>query len=345
MSAESLSWLNRNVLIGFTEKRGTAWHYRKSSQGAEPNHYEGPIPVHDVNLRLFNWEPVAVDVYTDARELFCEKIEGYQAIRRSDNNDVLGIVSSSYTIHPYRAWLIDKVAELVGSTLGIGSAGLLKRGARAWVQVEVPDTISTPEGVAFRPFLTATSSLDGTSSTTYLTGAQVVVCDNTLNAALKDTDAARLRIRHTKNSALHIDDARQALDLLDVTRQRFTDQLRAQCATTVSDADWHRFLETHFPLKNPERFKHHPNLRARDAVDELWRRDHRVSPWKNTAYGVVAAINTYQHHVAPGRRTDPLSRAERNALRATSGGFDAIDQMTLANLRKVGVDVKEGLSA
>ncbi|MBC9820505.1 DUF932 domain-containing protein [Terrabacter sp. MAHUQ-38] len=345
MSAESMSWLNRNVLIGFTEKRGTAWHYRKSDQGSEPNHYTGPIPVEEVNRRLFAWDPVAVDVYADTGGLISTKAEGYKAITRSDNLEVLGIVSSSYEIHPYRAWLLDRISDLVGPDLGIGSAGLLKQGARAWVQVEVPETISTPEGVAFRPFLTATSSLDGRSSTTYLTGAQVVVCDNTLNAALKDEDAAKLRIRHTKHSQFDVDDVRDALQLLELTTTRFSQQVRAQCHTKVTDEHWLQFLEAHFPLKNPERFRTHRNLAARSAVYELWRTDRRVAPWRNTAYGVVAAINTYQHHVAPAKRTDPRSRAERNALRATSGGFEDIDDKTLRSLATVGVTVKEGLPA
>ena len=62
MSTESSEWLNRNVLIGFTDKRGRAWHYRKSEQGQEPNHYSGPIPLGDVERRLFAWEPVEASV-------------------------------------------------------------------------------------------------------------------------------------------------------------------------------------------------------------------------------------------------------------------------------------------
>ena len=38
MSQETLAWLNTNVLVGFTDKRGIAWHYRASEQGSEPNH-------------------------------------------------------------------------------------------------------------------------------------------------------------------------------------------------------------------------------------------------------------------------------------------------------------------
>lgn len=65
MSRETLQALNLNSLIGFTDRRGTAWHYRAQHQGDESNHYPGAIPVEDVARRLFNWEaesrPLAVE--------------------------------------------------------------------------------------------------------------------------------------------------------------------------------------------------------------------------------------------------------------------------------------------
>ena len=51
--------LNTNTLIGNTDARGTAWHYRAEEQGEESNHYPGPIPVADVERRLFHWEAVS----------------------------------------------------------------------------------------------------------------------------------------------------------------------------------------------------------------------------------------------------------------------------------------------
>jgi len=62
MSKEALKWLNTQTLIGFTEKRGNAWHYRVDLQSAEPNHYPGPVPVEDVR-RPFSWEPELWEVY------------------------------------------------------------------------------------------------------------------------------------------------------------------------------------------------------------------------------------------------------------------------------------------
>ena len=41
MSRETLSWLNTNTLIGFTDKRGTAWHWGAEEQGEQSNHFSG----------------------------------------------------------------------------------------------------------------------------------------------------------------------------------------------------------------------------------------------------------------------------------------------------------------
>jgi hypothetical protein len=62
MSRESLEWLNRNTLIGFTDERSKAWHYRASEQGSEPNHYPGAIPVADVKRRLFSWQALELPI-------------------------------------------------------------------------------------------------------------------------------------------------------------------------------------------------------------------------------------------------------------------------------------------
>ena len=330
MSAETSEWLNRNVLIGFTEQRGKAWHYRQSDQGVEPNHYKGPIPIEHVKRRLFAWAPIEAGVFARVEGGADLRSDRHKAIVRSDTGDVLGIVSPTYTIHSYDEWLLENVSTLVGADSGVGSAGLLDRGSRAWVQVEVPETFTTPEGVAFRPFLTAATSLDGSMATTYLTGAQVVVCDNTLKAALKDEDAAKLRIRHSTRSELRVADAQQALDLLEATAKAFEGYVGTLAEIRVDDRAWSTFLRAHFPLKNESTFKTHPQFDRRAALNSLWREDPRVAPWSGTAYGVLAAVNTYEHHVSKG--TSERSRAERNATRAINGRFDEIDTKTLGTL-------------
>jgi hypothetical protein len=60
MSRESMETLNTLTLIGNTLNRGTAWHYRRDLQGAESNHYDGFIPVDDVNRRL--WKAISTSL-------------------------------------------------------------------------------------------------------------------------------------------------------------------------------------------------------------------------------------------------------------------------------------------
>ncbi len=88
-----------------------------------------------------------------------------QAICRSDDHTVLGIFGPGYVRHHYGEWLLTTVADVLDDDLAISSAGLLRGGAIAWVEVSTSDTITTPEGVAFRPSLLAATSFDGSIST------------------------------------------------------------------------------------------------------------------------------------------------------------------------------------
>lgn len=211
MSRETLTHLNTQTLIGYTSKRGQAWHYRASEQGAEPNHYEHSVPVADVRRRLFSWSPVEADVQAvtideTGVQTFTDPLR--KAIVRPDTGAILGIFRPGYKVHDYDQWLITNVEGLLDADLQIGSAGLLRGGAVAWVQVEMADTLNAA-GVEFRPFLTATTSLDGSIATTYQTGAQVVVCDNTLSAALTTADT-RVKVRHSANSLDKLTQVRDA---------------------------------------------------------------------------------------------------------------------------------------
>ena len=77
------------------------------------------------------------------------QVDDRQAITRSDTNAVLKIFSTGYVMHQYREWLLTAVADIVDDDLAISSAGLLRGGAVAWVEVSVPEMITTPVGFDF----------------------------------------------------------------------------------------------------------------------------------------------------------------------------------------------------
>lgn len=354
MSKETLEWLNRNVLIGMTEKRGRAWHYRSSSQGGEPNHYPGFVPAADVRRRLFAWEARSAALqYTIPSTL--EEATGIdadgapvrqvttddQVIFRSDSGARLGVFGAGYVIHQHAETLLDGLARILtpeglavtADTLGIGSAGLLRGGAQAWVQIETPETVSTPEGVDFRPFICASGSHDGSMSTTFGSGSQLVICDNTLQLSMQETRSRQIKIRHSKHSRLRVTDARHALAILVESADEFARQVADLCAIEVSDREFVTFRNAWAPRPDTAGRARSNADTKRAQLSELYFRDERVSPWKGTGFGVVQAVNTWSHHVQ--RVSGEQARAARNISRAVTGETARNDAATLRLLATV----------
>jgi phage/plasmid-like protein (TIGR03299 family) len=334
MSKENLTWLNTMTLIGFTSKRGNAWHFSEAHQGELSNHYEHAIPVRDVQRRLFDWEPVKVPVeYTVAGRRYTSRTRF--VVARSDNGADLGTFKDSYQPHPYSEWLLGVTSNILADTLMIGSAGMLRGGAQAWVSIEVPENVTTPQGVTFRPNLTAVTSLDGSLATTYKRMITVVVCDNTLRAGLSEKHDQVYRVKHTRHSKVNVGQARDALGIVEDISADFSAEVEALCATRVSDRQWAQFLDAHLPFPAEAGGKSNARTiaeRKREELGALWLNSPMVSPWKNTAFGVIQAVNTWAHHVQTVRGK---SRAERNQEYALTGEFDTLDASTLDTLTKV----------
>jgi phage/plasmid-like protein (TIGR03299 family) len=330
MSKETANWLNNNTLIGFTDKRGTAWHYRAAEQGEESNHYAGAIPVEDVQRRLFAWTADSSPLYVETGKFGLSIVEGKQAITCSDTGDVLGIFSDGYRVHQYQEWLLERVSNILDDGLAVGSAGLLRNRAQAWVSVEVPENIVTPEGVEFRPNLLACTSHDGSLATTYKRVVTNVVCDNTMAAGLSEM-GQKLKIKHSKHSKLRLMAARDALALVHTVADDFAAEVKALCEIDVSDKAWSAFLDVHSPLPTDQGRALTMAQNERETLTKMWNTDTRVTPWKSTAWGVMQAVNTFTHHEGIVRGA---SRPERNMVRAVTGGVDTMDQDTMGELSK-----------
>lgn len=332
MSRETSEWLNRNVLVGFTQMRGQAWHYKADSQGAEPNHYEGAIPVEDVQRRLFHWKAVEAPVYFH-NESGHFKINDRKAIVRDDTNTTLGVFTDNYTIHQYQEWLLDNVANIIDdSNLQIGSAGLLKGGGVAWVSIEMPDNLTTKDGFEFRPHLLACTSHNGSLATTYKRVVTAVVCDNTLSLALGES-GSQFKTRHSKHSNSKIQNVRDALGIVHAMADDAINEIERLSSIPVTDAEWDeivsRLIPTGMEDTRPQAVSRAKN--KQDAIQHMYRYDQRVAPWSGTGLGVLQAFNTYYHHVSG--KDD--SRVERNSLNAINGKTSDFDKQVMSVLEQV----------
>jgi len=335
MSSETMEWLNQFTLIGFTDKRGNAWHYREAAQGGEPNHYPGAVPVADITRRLFNFQlverPLYVPMMVDG-EITYQVVEDRKAIMRNDANDVLGIFKGGYQVNQYTQSLLNDVEEMLGEGIEIGSAGLLKKGAVAWVQIEATDTL-TVNGVEFRPFIMAADSCDGSLARTYNKGNTVVVCDNTMAASLSSA-LATFKMKHTKNAKFNAVTARDALGIIEEIGAEFSADIEMLTNWTVTDAEWAKFLDEVCKFDAEAKTTRSATIaqNKRDDLNNLWENDLRVKPWAGTAFGVVQATNTYAHHIQTVRGAN---RAERNMLNSITGATEKADAETLRVLELV----------
>lgn len=344
MSAETMEWLNQNILVGFTAERGNAWHYRADLQGDEPNHYEGAIPVEDIRRRLFAWTantaPVFVQVAADADNATgiaddgtpyrLVAAAGRRAVLHSETDEVFGIFSDGYKTHQYSDWLVTNLANIVDDSINFGSAGILKGGAVAFVTLEMPESVDALEGFAVRPHLMATTSHNGQLATTYKTVATFVVCDNTHAMAMAENSAA-YKVRHSKYSDMRIQSARDALGIVHTMTTDIVAEVNALASHKVSDAEFLKVMDALAPMPNEDETTKTAVTRMetkRAEVMALYNDDPRVAPWRGTALGVLQAWNTYAHHISG---TDER-RVERNMLNALTGKTEKSDAKVLALL-------------
>lgn len=342
MSSETGYWLNTKTL-----QSRAAWHTDERIQALldMPTIYDGSIPIEDVRRRLFNWKAVEGDVSSTGMNehgVFTIVDPDRKTMMRppgalgpDDEGAIMGVFKSGYQGHDYDEWLLKNVATILDDDLGIYSAGLLKGGAQAWVQVSVPDTIVTPEGVQFRPNLLAVTSFDGSLATTYKRTIMNTVCDNTMAAALGEA-GEQYKVRHSKYSGVKLMAARDALSLIHTAADDFAASVAELTATTVTDREWAKFLDELAPLTVKGEAKTGRGLtmaqNKRDEMNRLWNHDERVNPWKGTAWGVVQAVNTHTQHIQTVRGVD---RDERNMNLAVTGAFDKLDAETMSTLGKV----------
>ena len=341
MSKESSKWLNTMTLIGNVLKRGKAWHWRESEQEGETNHYDGFVPVEDVRRRLFDWSAIETPVFVKNDDGNFVEIQDRKAVMHDKTKKVFGVFSNRFNIHQYDDALLKNLEQIIDSNeLGIDSAGLLQEGGKAWVQISVPENVTTADGFTFRPTLLASTAHNGSLATTYRRVMQAVVCDNTLEMALNESTKMMFKIRHKGTASFdgRIEEVRDALEIIYQTSDEMVAELNALTAWAVTDNQFTKLVEQMTPIAvglgtNDQPSKKSVTMQTtkREALQNLWRADERVLPWKNTGLGVVQAFTTYNQHIAG---TD-AKRVGRNYNKLVNGQQATEDALVLERLREL----------
>ena len=153
-----------------------------------------------------DWKVEQTDVYAASGE----RIPGYKANIRDIDRSVLGIVGDRYKIvQNEEAFAFTD--GLLGEGVKYETAGSLAGGKIVWMLAKLPEKYII-SGDAIEPYLVFCNSHDGSGAIRVAMTPVRVVCQNTLNLALKGANRV-WSARHTGNVMNRMAEARETLQL------------------------------------------------------------------------------------------------------------------------------------
>jgi len=143
-------------------------------------------------------------------------VPNYFATVRTDNSSVLGVVGKDYEV-VQNADAFQFFDAIVGGETGIKyeTAGALGKGERIFITAKLPDFIKVGKQDLIEQYLFLTTSHDGFGSITAAFTPIRIVCNNTLNAAMRNHTTA-IKIRHTASAN---DRLKQAHTLMGISHK------------------------------------------------------------------------------------------------------------------------------
>jgi phage/plasmid-like protein (TIGR03299 family) len=166
-----------------------------------------------------------------------------------DKSDVLSVVGSRYnpiqneTVFSFGDNLLDGGGrwETAGSIKG----GTVIFGAMAFDQQTI--TLDpTGRGDAINTYLLVTSSHDGSAPVSVLVTPVRVVCQNTLNVAVKGAKNV-YKIRHTLNAKSSVEDARAALNVSVAYFDTFAAEAEKMIQAEITKSEFSKIVESLYP--------------------------------------------------------------------------------------------------
>lgn len=162
-------------------------------------------------LFTFDNENEAADENTEIKIPEIE-VPSFYATLRTDTETVLGVVGKDYEVVQNTDAFSFFDAIVGGEGIQYETAGALGKGERIFITAKLPDYIKVGNDDPIEKYLFLTTSHDGSGSILAAFTPVRIVCNNTLNAALRNYSNA-IRIRHTANAKERLEEAHKLMGI------------------------------------------------------------------------------------------------------------------------------------
>lgn len=255
-------------------------------------------------------------------------VSTHVGIVRSDTRAQIGIVGSDYgIIQPQdMTELADAILQADGYTRG--NAGVLRGGSRAFLQLKSDKR--DVGGVAIQSNITVFNSWDGSLRFEAGFADTVIVCRNTLQAALGEA-ASGISIRHTTSAPERVKQATRILEASKEYRGALDNAILRMMAQPLSTDQLMALVQQLLPADGEGKVSARTE-KARQAVLSAYTQAPGAAP--GSAWGAVQAVSYYATHTYPVRKTSGRSEAEARAEGTWFGPGGALMRKAWTNVQK-----------
>ena len=298
--------------------RETPWHGLGTRVMAAPGSKDALIAAG------LDWNVVQEPIYTTENE----PIKGYKANVRDSDRKVLGVVTDRYKVVQNRE-AFAFTDELLGQGVRYETAGSLQEGKKVWLLAHMPhEYIITGERIS--PYLLFSNTHDGSGAVRVAVTPIRVVCNNTLNLALRTAERSWSMI-HTGDIRNKVKEASDTL----FKAERYMDELGKEFEhlrmKKLSDREVRDYIEVLLPIEEGATLQQIKNMRRlqEDMKSRYFDAPDLQDTGKN-AYRFINAVSDFATHAKPLRQT---VKYKENLFARTTEGNPLIDkayQMILA---------------
>ncbi len=226
-------------------------------------------------------------------------IPGFKANIRDIDGKVLGVVTDRYKVVQNEA-AFSFTDELLGEGVTYETAGSLQEGRRSWILARLPQRYII-SGEEITPYLVFMNSHDGTGAIKAAMTPIRVVCNNTLNLALKN--AKRIwSTNHTGNISEKMNDARDTLLYANFYMAELGKSIDSLCRMKLTDRQVYEYIDALFPLfENPTEQQRKNLMQIKEEVKTRYFDAPDLQHVGKNAYRFINAVSDFATHSKPLR--------------------------------------------
>lgn len=235
-------------------------------------------------------------------------VPNYYATMRTDNNAVLGVVGKDYEV-VQNTDAFGFFDAIVGGGDGIlyETAGALGQGERIFITAKLPDYIRVGSGDMIEKYIFLTTSHDGSGSITAAFTPIRIVCQNTLNAAMRNSSNT-IRIRHTANAKQRLEEAHKVLGLSNRLTEQMEGIFNQWANVRITDSEIKKLIQV--AMSPNKETLHNLRIGNEEALSTLYKNTvedvyayamtsdtQQMETTKGTVFGAYNAVTGYFQNV------------------------------------------------